>query len=542
MFVTKIKGCVAMLPITEIAKKAGIDEQYLEPYGKYMAKIDLKIFKALPERKGKLILVTAITPTPYGEGKTTTSIGLSQALNLMGKKSIVTLREPSLGPVFGIKGGATGGGKSMVHPSDQINLHFTGDIHAVTTAHNLLSAMLDNHIHHGNTLNIDVRRIYWPRAMDMNERALRSIVVGLGGINGGVPRQDKFVITAASEIMAILGLARNYRDLKERLGRIIVARTRDRKYVTAEDLKASGAMSVVLRDALKPNLVQTTEETPAIIHAGPFANIAHGTNSIIATDLALRLSDYVVVETGFGSDLGAEKFLNVVSRIGEFNVNAVVLVATVRALEHHGNGDLEAGLPNLEKHIENIQKFGLPVVVAINKFDTDTDEKLQKIMDFCKEKGVYVAISEAFAKGGEGTVELAKEVIKAVDEGKTQRYIYDLDDPLKVKIEKVAKEIYGADGVKYTPDGEKAIKRLEKDGFGKLPIIIAKTHLSLSDNKKILGRPTGFTVTVRDAVINAGAGFVVVLMGEIMTMPGLPKVPAAERMYIDDDGNIYGVH
>lgn len=530
-----------MLPITEIAKKAGIDEKFLEPYGKYMAKIDLNISKELKARKGKLILVTAITPTKYGEGKTTTSIGLAQALNRINKNAIVTLREPSLGPVFGIKGGATGGGKSRVHPSDQINLHFTGDIHAVTSAHNLLSAMLDNHIHQGNELGIDVRRIYWPRAMDMNERALRSIVVGLGGRAYGVPRQDKFVITAASEVMAILGLARNYKDLKERLARIIVAKNFEKKYVTAADLKAHGAMSVVLRDALKPNLVQTTEETPAIIHAGPFANIAHGTNSIIATDIALRLADYVVIESGFGSDMGGEKFLDVVSRAGEFDVNVIVLVVTVRALKYHGDGDIKAGLPNLEKHIENMQKFGVPVIVAVNKFDTDTDEELKAIMDLCEEKGVTVSLSEAFAKGGEGAVDLANKVVEAAEKKASQKYIYDLDDPLTVKIEKVAKEIYGADGVDYTKSGTTAIRLLERDGFGKLPIIVAKTHLSLSDDPKLLGRPTGFRVTVRDAVINAGAGFVVVLMGDIMTMPGLPKVPNAEKMYIDDDGNIFGV-
>ncbi|MCD6484949.1 MAG: formate--tetrahydrofolate ligase [Candidatus Odinarchaeota archaeon] len=531
-----------MLHISEIAKKAGIDEKYIEFYGKYMAKVDLGIYNELGERKGKLILVTAMTPTRYGEGKTTTSIGLTQALNRLNKRSIVTLREPSMGPVFGVKGGATGGGKSKVLPMENINLHFTGDIHAVSAAHNLLAAMIDNHIYHKNLLNINVTKVYWPRAIDMNDRALRKIVIGLGGSDvGGIPREDYFVITAASEVMAVLGLARDYKDLRERLGKIIVARTRDRKFVTARDLKADGAMTVLLKDALKPNLVQTTEGYPAFVHGGPFANIAHGTNSIIATDIALRLFDYVVTESGFGSDLGAEKFVNIVTRLGKWNVDASVVVASIRALKHHGNGDLEKGLENLGKHIENMQNFGIPVVVAVNRFPDDTDDELHIVKKYAESKGARAAISEAFAKGGEGTIELAKEVLEAVEESSQVKFTYDLEDSLKTKIEKVSKQIYGAADVAYTADGESRIKFIEKNGFGNFPVCIAKTQLSLSDNPKLLGRPEGFTVTVRDGVINAGAGFNVILMGKIITMPGLPKEPAANNIYLEEDGTIKGV-
>ncbi|MGQ4833552.1 MAG: formate--tetrahydrofolate ligase [Candidatus Asgardarchaeia archaeon] len=530
-----------MLPITEIAKKAGIEDEFLEPYGKYMAKVNLKIFDKLKERKGKLIVVTAMSPTRYGEGKTTNSIGLAQALNRLGKKTIVTLREPSLGPVFGVKGGATGGGQSRVLPSENINLHFTGDIHAVSAAHNLLSAMLDNHIHFGNALNIDVRKIYWPRAIDMNDRALRNIVVGLGGTSGGVPREDHFVISVASEVMAILALAKDYKDLKERLGNIIVARSHDKKFIRAKDLKADGAMSVLLTEALKPNLVQTTEGWPAFVHAGPFANIAHGTNSIIATDLALRLADYVVTETGFGSDLGAEKFVNFVSRVGNFDISAMVLVVSIRAIKHHGDGDLEKGFANVEKHIENIRQWGLPVVVAINRFPDDTDEEIKKVRELCEKAGAEAAVSDAFAKGGEGAIELAEKVLKAVDEGKKQVFTYEWDDPIEVKIEKIAKQVYGASGVEYTDEAKRRLKLIKKEGFDKWPVIVSKTQFSLSDNPKLLGRPKDFKVTVRNLLINGGAGFIVALMGDILLIPGLPKEPAAHRMYIDDEGKIYGV-
>jgi len=530
-----------MLSIYEIAQKAGIDEEYLEPYGKYMAKINLKIFNKLRERKGKLIIVTAMSPTRFGEGKTTNSIGLAQALNRLGKSAIVTLREPSLGPVFGIKGGATGGGKSRVLPSENINLHFTGDIHAVSAAHNLLSAMLDNHLHFGNELGINIRKIFWPRAIDMNDRALRNIVIGLGGTSGGIPREDHFIISVASEVMAILALAKNYKDLKERLAKIIVAISKDKKIITAKDLKADGAMAVLLTEALKPNLVQTTEGTPAFVHAGPFANIAHGTNSVLATDLALRLSDYVITETGFGSDLGAEKFVNFVSRVGNFDISAMVLVVSIRAIKHHGNGDLEKGFENVEKHIENIKQWNLPAVVAINRFPDDTDEEIQKVMKLCEKVGANAAVSEAFAKGGEGAIELAEKVIDAVKEGKTQKYTYDWDDLVDVKIEKIAKEVYGAKGVEYTAEAKKDLKFLKKHGFDKLPVIVSKTQYSLSDNPKLLGRPKDFTVTVRNLIVNGGAGFVVALMGDILLIPGLPREPAAHRMYIDDEGNIYGV-
>ncbi len=540
--------------IREIAKKAGISEGYLELYGNYKAKVNLSIFDELEGKQdGKLILVTAINPTPAGEGKTTTSIGLSMALNRLGKKSIVTLREPSLGPVFGIKGGAAGGGYSQVLPMEDINLHFTGDFHAVNSAHNLLSAMIDNHIHQGNELGIDARRIAWRRAIDMNDRALRSIVVGLGGVSNGFPREDGFDITPASEIMAILGLSLNYRDLKERLGNIIAAYTRKREPITAKDLKANGAMAALLRDALKPNLVQTIENTPAFVHIGPFGNIAHGTNSILATKLSLKLAEITVTEAGFGADLGAEKFLNIVSRIGGFSPDVTVIVASIRALKFHGGVPkdqlaeenveaLERGFGNLEKHIENIAKFGIPSVVAINRFPTDTYAEIKKLSELLEKKGVRFALSEVWAKGSEGGVELAEKVLDALENEKPNyRPIYEIDMPLKEKIERIAKEIYGADGVEYTSKALKALERYEKMGFRNAYICMAKTQYSLSDNPKLLGRPTGFKINVREVRLAAGSRFVIPITGDIMTMPGLPKVPAAVNVDLTDDGEILGV-
>ncbi len=531
-----------MKRITEVAERAGIPDEFIEPYGKYMAKIDLRLRKMLGERKGKLILVTATTPTKAGEGKTTTSIGLSMALNKLGYNAVVTLREPSLGPVFGVKGGAAGGGKSQVLPSERINLLFTADFPAVSAAHNLLSAMIDNHMYHGNELGIDTRRIYWPRTVDMNDRALREIVVGLGGRKNGYPREDSFVITPASEIMAILALARDYPDLKERLGKILVARSHDLKEIFARDLRAEGAMSVILRDALKPNLVQTSEGTPAIIHAGPFANIAHGTNSVVATDLALRLFDYVVIEAGFGADLGAEKFINIVTRAGGYPLDGVVVVTTIRALKLHGKGNLQDGLPNLEKHMENIEAFGLPAVVALNRFSEDTDEEIETVRAFCSEHGWSMGVSEVYAKGGDGALDLASAVIKSLESNKADlKYTYDLEDDLATKIEKVATKVYGADGVSYGDGVKRKIRSLEKRGYGKLPICVAKTQYSLSDNPRLLGRPSGFEVFVRDLDVSAGAGFVIVYMGDVNLMPGLPKEPSAFGMSLDDDGTINGV-
>jgi formate--tetrahydrofolate ligase len=484
-----------------------------------------------------------MNPTPYGEGKTTNSIGLSMALNALGHKATVTLREPSLGPVFGIKGGATGGGKSQVFPSDTINLLFTSDIPAVAAAHNLLSAMIDNHIHQGNQLGLDLRRIYWPRTVDMNDRVLREVIVGLGGRTEGFPREDHFVITAASEVMAILALAKDYIDLKERLGNILVGRTPRLKEIQARDLKSEGAMAVILKDAMKPNLVQTSEGTPAFIHAGPFANIAHGTNSIISTDLALRSFDFVVAEAGFGADLGAEKFFNIVTRAGNFSVDCVVLIVSIRALKHHGDGDLVKGFPNVEKHVENIQGFGVPVVIALNRFPTDTDQEIAALEGLCKALGVRIEISEVYVKGGKGGMDLASAVVETIDEGKKRKinYTYDLSDDLKTKIEKIATRIYGAAEVDYTSTSRGMVRSIEKRGYGNLPICIAKTQFSLSDSYRLLGRPTGFEVEVRDATISAGAGYVVVHMGDINLMPGLPEEPAATGMDIDEDGNISGV-
>jgi formate--tetrahydrofolate ligase len=540
--------------IKEIAKRLGISEDDLEFYGKYKAKISLDLWNRIKDNKnGKLVLVTAINPTPAGEGKTTTNVGLSMALNKIGKKAVTTLREPSLGPSFGIKGGAAGGGYAQVVPMEDINLHFTGDIHAITTAHNLLAALLDNHIHQGNGLNIDPRRIVWKRVLDMNDRALRNIVVGLGGRTNGVPREDGFDITVASEIMAILCLASDLMDLKNRLGRMIVGYTYDNKPVTADDLNATGALTILLKDAIKPNLVQTLENTPAIIHGGPFANIAHGCNSIMATKYALKLSDYVITEAGFGADLGAEKFFDIKCRIGDLKPDAAVIVATVRALKMHGGvsknelnkENLEAlkiGSENLKKHIENIGKFGVPAVVAINKFPTDTESEIKLIKELCEEIGVEVVLSEVWEKGGEGGVELAKKVVD-ICENKESKFkpIYDESLSIKQKIEKIAVEIYGADGVEYSKKAEREIKKYDELGFSNLPICMAKTQYSLSDDPGLLGRPKGFKITVRDLRVSSGAGFIVALTGDIMTMPGLPKVPAANNMDIDEKGNIEGL-
>ncbi len=541
-------------PIEEIARKIGLDEGIIEKYGHYKAKLPLSILKEREsEPDGNLVLVTAINPTPMGEGKTTVSIGLSMALNRLGKRSVVALREPSLGPVFGVKGGATGGGYSQVVPMEDINLHFTGDFHAVSSAHNLLSAMIDNHLHQGNALGLDARTVLWRRTMDMNDRALRHIVVGLGGKANGFPREDGFDITPASEIMAILGLARDYVDLKNRLGNILVGFTYDKQPVYARDLGAHGAMAALLRDALKPNLVQTLENTPALIHTGPFANIAHGTNSMVSTLLARKLSDVAVVEAGFGADLGAEKFLNVVSRLGGFHPDVVVIVATIRALKYHGgvprkevqtpNAEaVERGFPNLLKHIENIRKFGLPPVVAINRFPTDTDEELATLDRLLKETGVPYALTEVWARGSEGGVALAETVLQTMETQPADYHpLYDLNQPIKEKIETVAREVYGADGVVYTPAAERAIRRYEKLGYGDAPVVIAKTQYSLSDDPKKLGRPTGFKITVREVRLAGGARFVIPITGDIMTMPGLPKEPAALRVDLDENGVIHGL-
>jgi len=540
--------------IYEIAGKAGIDKEYLELYGNYKAKVNYSLFENLKDRKnGKLILVTAINPTPAGEGKTTTTIGLGDALSKLGKKTIIALREPSLGPVFGIKGGATGGGYAQVVPMEDINLHFTGDIHAIGAANNLLAAMIDNHIYHGNELGFDTRKITWRRCIDMNDRQLRFIVGGLNGRTNGVPREDGFDITVASEVMAVLCLSRNIEELKEKLRKIVVGYTKDDAPITAGQLKAEGAMAALLKDALKPNLVQTLEETPAFIHGGPFANIAHGCNSIMATQMALKLADYVVTEAGFGADLGAEKFFDIKCRAAGLKPSVAVIVATVRALKHHGGAPknelgienldyLEKGIPNLLKHIENVTvNFGLPAVVAINRFPTDTDTELDFIRQKCNELGVKVVLSEVWAKGGEGGIELAEEVIKLANQDNEFKYLYDLDEPIISKIETIIKKIYGGDGADFTPSAIKDIQRLEANGYSNLPICMAKTQYSLSDDQKKLGRPTGFKVTIRNVKVSAGAGFIVVLTGDIMTMPGLPKTPSAEKIDIDSSGRISGL-
>ena len=542
-------------PISDIAEKAGINKNDLELYGNYKAKVNYNLLESLKNKgNGKLILVTAITPTQAGEGKTTTSVGLGDALSKLDKKTIIALREPSLGPVFGIKGGAAGGGYAQVVPMEDINLHFTGDLHAIGAANNLLAAILDNHIYQGNELGLDTRKITWKRCMDMNDRQLRFIVDGLNGRVNGIPREDGFDITVASEVMAVLCLSRNIEHLKEKLRSIVVGYTREDVPVTVGQLKAEGAMAALLKDALKPNIVQTLEGTPAFVHGGPFANIAHGCNSIMATQMALKLADYVVTEAGFGADLGAEKFLDIKCRAASLKPSVVVIVATVRALKLHGGAQknelgienldyLEKGIPNLLKHIENITvNFGLPAVVAINRFPTDTVAELDFVKQKCTELGVNVALSEVWAKGGEGGVELANEVVRLANEGKNKfDYLYDLDETLKAKIEIIVKKIYGGDGVDYAPAALKEIERLEMNGYGKLPICMAKTQYSLSDDQKKLGRPKGFKVLVRNVKVSAGAGFIVVLTGDIMTMPGLPKVPAAEKIDVDATGKISGL-
>ena len=549
----EIAQSTQMKPIQEIAETAGVPEEYLECYGRYKAKVDYKLLNEVQAEDGKLILVTAITPTPAGEGKTTTSVGLADGLRKIGKKSIAALREPSLGPVFGIKGGAAGGGYAQVVPMEDINLHFTGDFHAIGAANNLLAAMLDNHIQQGNALGIDVKQITWKRVVDMNDRQLRHIVDGLGGRMQGVPREDGFDITVASEIMAVLCLATSLMDLKQKLGSIIVAYTYDGKPVTAHDLKAEGAMTALLKDALKPNLVQTLEGTPAFIHGGPFANIAHGCNSIMATRMALKLGDYVVTEAGFAADLGAEKFLDIKCRMAGLTPAAVVVVATVRALKYHGGVPkaelnqenleaLEKGLPNLLQHVSNIKNvYGLPCVVAINAFPTDTKAELDLVEAKCRELGVNVALSEVWAKGGEGGKALAEEVVRLCEEENHFQYAYDTQLPIEEKLEAIVKKIYHGDGVVLTPAAKKQVKQLTDLGFGDLPICMAKTQYSFSDAPSLLGAPQGFTVTVRNVKVSAGAGFLVALTGDIMTMPGLPKVPAAEKIDVDENGKITGL-
>ncbi len=542
-----------MMPIEDVASKLGLTRNDIELYGNYKAKIDYGKF-ANKENKAKLILVTAITPTPAGEGKTTTVVGLGDALNRIGKRTIIALREPSLGPVFGVKGGAAGGGYAQVVPMEDINLHFTGDFHAIGAANNLLAAMIDNHIFQGNELGIDVRKITWKRCVDMNDRQLRNIVCGIGSRVNGMPREDGFDITVASEIMAILCLSSDITDLKERLSKIIIGYTRDDKPVTAGQLNAQGAMAALLKDAIKPNLVQTLEHNPAIVHGGPFANIAHGCNSITATKLALKLGDYVVTEAGFGADLGAEKFLDIKCRKAGIRPDAVVIVATVKALKMHGGVPknalgpknleaLEKGIPNLLKHIENITKvFGLPAVVAINRFPTDDEEELKLIETKCRELGVNVALSEVWGKGGAGGEELAKEVVRLAEEGKNDfRFVYDDDMSLEEKINAIVTKVYGGDGVDFTPAARKEMEKLEGLGFGGLPVCMAKTQYSLSDDPSKMGRPEGFRVTVRNMKVSAGAGFVVVLTGDVMTMPGLPKVPAAVNVDVDENGKIKGL-
>ena len=541
------------LPITDIADACGMDGAYIEQYGRYKAKIDNRFLKETNRPDGKLVLVTAITPTPAGEGKTTTTVGLADGLRRIGRNAVVALREPSLGPVFGIKGGAAAGGYAQVVPMEDINLHFTGDFHAIGAANNLLAAMLDNHIQQGNALGIDVKRITWRRCVDMNDRQLRSIVDGLGGRMQGVPREDGFDITVASEVMAVLCLASDIPDLKARLGRIVVGYTYDDAPVTAADLKAAGAMAALLKDALKPNLVQTLEHTPALIHGGPFANIAHGCNSVTATRMALKLGDYAITEAGFGADLGAEKFLDIKCRMAGLKPDAVVVVATVRALKHHGGAAraelgredlaaLERGLPNLLQHVDNIKNvFGLPCVVAINAFPTDTAAELKLVEEKCRELGVSVALSEVWAKGGAGGTALAEEVVRLCEQPSDFRYSYALGGSIEEKLETICRRIYHADGVVLTPAAQKQARRLTELGFGELPICMAKTQYSFSDDPSLLGAPRGFTVTVRNLKVSAGAGFLVALTGDIMTMPGLPKVPAAERIDVDENGRISGL-
>lgn len=543
-----------MKDITEIAAHLNIDDEDLIQYGHYKAKVDLRVFDKLKDKKdGKLILVTAINPTPAGEGKTTVNIGLSMALNKLGKKAISALREPSLGPSFGVKGGAAGGGYAQVVPMADINLHFTGDFHAITSANNLISAMLDNHIHQGNEQGIDIRRVVWKRCVDLNDRALRNIVVGLGGKSNGYPREDGFDITVASEIMAILCLSTSLENFKERVSRVIIAYRRDGSPVYVKDIKAQGAVTLLMKDAIMPNLVQTLENTPALIHGGPFANIAHGCNSIMATKLGMKLADYTVTEAGFGADLGAEKFLDIKCRFGDLKPSAAVIVATIRALKHHGGATkenydkedlvaLEKGFANLEKHIENIKKFGLPAIVSINRFPSDTENEIKFIEDRLAKMGVECSLTEVFAKGGDGALDLAEKVIKVCDEDKANfKPLYDVNLSIKEKLEIIAKEVYGADGVEFTVPAMKNVKNLEKLGLDKMPICVAKTQYSLSDNPDLLARPEGFHIVVREVKVSNGAGFLIALTGSIMTMPGLPKVPAADNIDILPSGEIVGL-
>lgn len=543
-----------LLPIREVAEKLDITEDELELYGKYKAKLSDEYMERISKNPdGRLILVTAINPTPAGEGKTTTSVGLGQAFGRLGKKAVIALREPSLGPCFGIKGGAAGGGLSQVVPMEDLNLHFTGDFHAITSANNLLAAMLDNHIQQGNELGIDTRSVVWKRCLDMNDRVLRNVVVGLGAKTDGFVREDHFVITVASEIMAVLCLADDMKDLKQRLGRMVVAYNYEGEPVTAADLKAVGAMAALLKDALKPNLIQTLEHTPAIVHGGPFANIAHGCNSVRATKMALKMADYVITEAGFGADLGAEKFMDIKCRMAGLKPNAVVLVATVRALKYNGgvpknelsaeNMDaLHKGIVNLEKHIENLHKFGVPIVVTLNSFVTDTEAEISYIRKFCEERNCEFALSEVWEKGGEGGIPLAEKVLDTLENKESDFHVlYENELSLKEKIETVAREIYGADGVNYTSAASKQLKKLEELGFGKLPVCMAKTQYSLSDDPTLLGRPEGFSISVREAYVSAGAGFVVVLTGAVMTMPGLPKAPAAFNIDVNEEGVITGL-
>ncbi len=550
----EIAQSAKLIPIQQIAEKAGIPEEYLEPYGKYKAKINLGFYEDIKSNKdGCLIYVTAITPTPAGEGKTCTAVGVTQALGKLGKKVMLCLREPSLGPMFGVKGGATGGGYSQVLPMDEINLHFTGDIHAITAAHNLLAAMIDNHIHHGNELQIEPKKIVWRRVMDISDRELRNIIIGLGSKGDGIMRETGFDITVASEVMAILCLASGLDDLKERLGRILVAYNTDGEPVFAKDIKAVGAMTLLLKDALQPNLVQTIEGQPVLIHGGPFANIAHGNNSIIATKMAMKLADYVVTEGGFASDLGAEKYFDIVSRVSGVKPSVAILVASVRALKSHGGvgkdelglenlAALEKGMANLEHHLNNIGKtFGIPVVVAVNRFPSDTEKELDLVVAKCKQLKARVAVSEIVAKGGIGGTELANEVLQAIEEPNNFQPIYSLENSLKEKIETVARKVYGADGVEYTKEAEQTLKKLSELGYAKLPVCIAKTQMSLSDNPNLKGAPKGWTLTIRELRVMAGAGFVVAIAGTIMTMPGLPKVPAADKIDVQSDGTIVGL-
>ena len=529
--------------IVEIAKKLGLTEDDIEQYGKYKAKVNLDVLQKSKRPNGKLILVTAITPTPAGEGKSTVTIGLTQALNKIGKLSAAAIREPSLGPVFGMKGGAAGGGYAQVVPMEDINLHFTGDMHAIGIAHNLISACIDNHINSGNALGIDITKITWKRVVDMNDRALRNIVIGLGGKANGYPRQDSFQITVGSEIMAILCLSNSITELKEKIKNIVFGTSLEGKLLRVGDLHIEGAVTALLKDAIKPNLVQTLENTPVFIHGGPFANIAHGCNSILATKMALKLTDYVVTEAGFAADLGAEKFIDIKCRLGGLKPDCAVIVATVRALEHHGKGDLKAGLENLDKHIDNIKnKYKLPLVVAINKFVTDTDEQIAMIEKFCNERGAEVSLCEVWAKGGEGGIDLAEKVLRAIDGNKTEfDYFYDINLTIKEKIEKICKEIYGADGVVFAPATKKVFDTIAAEGLEKLPVCMSKTQKSISDNPALLGKPSGFKVTINDLRLAVGAGFVIAMAGDIIDMPGLPKKPSAEVIDIDENGVISGL-